>query len=52
MARLAVLNPGRAVAISALAVLPVLAIILTFKPGCPIGEPGPVLRFLVARYKK
>jgi Fuc2NAc and GlcNAc transferase len=52
MARFAVINPNYGVFITALAVLPVLVIILSFKPGCPIDETSRLLRYLIARYKK
>ncbi|MDR2367695.1 MAG: hypothetical protein LBF58_06240 [Deltaproteobacteria bacterium] len=52
MARLAVKNPSYAVFVTILAVLPVMVMILAFKPGCPIDQPGYLLRFLIARFKK
>jgi Fuc2NAc and GlcNAc transferase len=52
MARLAVMKPKYAVFITILAVLPVMVIILAFKPGCPVEEPGYLLRFLIRRFNK
>jgi Fuc2NAc and GlcNAc transferase len=51
MSRLAVKNPKYAIFVTILAVLPVLTIILAFKPGCPIDEPGLLLRFLINHFK-
>jgi Fuc2NAc and GlcNAc transferase len=51
MASLAVNRPKYAALISVIAVFPVLAIILAFKPGCPVNEPGYLLRFLIKRFK-
>jgi Fuc2NAc and GlcNAc transferase len=52
MARLAVIRPNYAILITILAVIPVLVIILAFKPGCPVDEPGTLLKFLIVRFNK
>ncbi|MDR1110848.1 MAG: glycosyltransferase family 4 protein [Deltaproteobacteria bacterium] len=51
MARVAMDHPGRAPWVTALALVPIVVIILAFKPGCPIDEPGCLLRFLIRHFK-
>jgi Fuc2NAc and GlcNAc transferase len=51
MARLAVMHKDWDNTITAISVLPVLAIIEVFKPGMPVGIQGPVLRFLTLKFK-
>jgi Fuc2NAc and GlcNAc transferase len=52
MARLAVIKPKLGVLVTIIAVLPVMAIVLSFKPGSPIDEYGRLVRLLINRLKK
>jgi Fuc2NAc and GlcNAc transferase len=52
MAKLAVNDKEWDNTIALISVVPVLAIILVFKPGLPIDLQGPALRFLTRRFKK
>jgi Fuc2NAc and GlcNAc transferase len=51
MAWLIVKNVDHGPILAALAVLPVLTIVLVFKPGCPIDEPNLILKFLIKHFK-
>jgi Fuc2NAc and GlcNAc transferase len=51
MARVAVRYTNQAPLIALAAVLPILVIVLAFRPGFPIDQPGHLLKFLIKHFK-